>query len=507
MRLLKGLCVLALAIGLTGLVYAETQSVKISGDLTVRSFFRGDYDLDKNDTEQGEVFTAGANIRTSGSDDWQKYFMTTTEVQVDADLTDNVGAVIRLFNQRDWNVYTKSITQTTNIAPLTYGGYTATDDEFDIGVDLAYIELKEFLYSPLTLKIGRQDIWFGKGLVVGANQQDPQATINANEYTSVNSFDALRATLDYDPWTVDLVVAKTFEGLIDSNDDEDLYGLNVGYIFDVYNAEAEAYWFNKRDKKVENFNIKEGNIIHTMGLRGSCDPIENWTVAAESAFQWGQYVGTRDQLNKRDRSAFAIDASLECRHFQQQYSWKPKLGAEYIYYSGNKNIEDEMTENHNLSVVSGTYTGWDRMYRGKFDSAVREFMGTYYLSNQDVNNARVGSYYSYPDASDQNQHQIIVIGSVQPTDSLTVDCRYINFWQQYETGHFDTRYAPHTASNGRWVKDASYLGGEVDVELTWDYTEDVSFGLLCAWFFPGSHYYDQSNDVAQDIVGTVKLSF
>jgi len=39
MRLLKGLCVLVLAIGLTGLVYAETQSVKISGDLTIRSIF------------------------------------------------------------------------------------------------------------------------------------------------------------------------------------------------------------------------------------------------------------------------------------------------------------------------------------------------------------------------------------------------------------------------------------------------------------------------------------
>ncbi len=504
MRLLKGLCVLVLAIGLTGLVYAETQSVKISGDLTIRSIARGDYDLDRNHAEP-------AAIRTGNQSDWETYFMTTTELQIDADLTDNVSAVIRLYNQRDWNVSGKSITyngeypySTQYTALARRGGYTATDDEFDIGVDLAYIELKEFLYSPLTLKIGRQDIWFGKGFVVGVNQLDPQGTINADEYTTANSFDAIRATLDYDPWTIDLIAAKIWENAIGSSDDEDLYGLNVGYIFDVYNAETEAYWFNRRDDSIENWNIKQDNIIHTIGLRGSFDPIENWTVAAESAYQYGTYVGTRDQTEKRVRNAWALDVAVECRHFQEEYAWKPKIGVEYIYYSGHKNINDEEGYLHNPKYASGTYTGWDRMYRGKFDSAIRDYYGLYNISNQDVNNYRSYSYYGYPDAADQNQHQIIVAGSVQPTDSLTVDMRYFNFWQQYKTSHYDVN---HTAGRGKLVQDKNYLGSEIDLEFTWDYTEDVSFGLLAAWFFPGGHYFDQSDDIATDVVGSVKLSF
>ncbi|MCK4463764.1 MAG: alginate export family protein [Candidatus Omnitrophica bacterium] len=495
MRLLKGLCVLVLAIGLTSMVYAETQSVKISGDLTIRSIFRGDYDLDRNHAE-------AVSTRTGNQSDWETYFMTTTELQIDADLTDNVSAVIRLYNQRDWNVACKSICSGTALAGR--GGYTATDDEFDIGVDLAYLELKEFLYSPLTLRIGRQDIWFGKGFVVGVNQLDPQGTINADEYTTSNAFDAVRATLDYDPWTIDLIAAKIWENAIQASDDEDLYGVNVGYIFDVYNAEAEAYWFNKRDDSTENWNIKQGNIIQTMGLRGSFDPIENWTVAAESAYQWGHYVGTRDQTEKRDRNAWALDVSAECRHFQELYAWKPKIGVEYIYYSGHKNINDEEIYLNNPKYASGTYTGWDRMYRGKFDSAIRDYYGIYYASNQDSNNYRSYSYYGYPDAADQNQHQIIVAGSVQPTDSLTVDLRYFNFWQQYKTSHYDVCYV---AGHGKLVKDKGYLGSEIDLELTWDYTEDVSFGFLSAWFFPGGHYYDQSDDVATDVVGSVKLSF
>ena len=102
--------------------------------------------------------------------------MSTVETQIDADLTDNVSAVIRLVNQRDWNIYAKSIipgTTALGINGRAGSGYTEDDDAFDLILDLAYVELKEFLYSPLTLKIGRQDLWFGKGLIVGANQPLP----------------------------------------------------------------------------------------------------------------------------------------------------------------------------------------------------------------------------------------------------------------------------------------------------------------------------------------------
>jgi len=484
MRLLKILGVIACAICLTSMVYAETQSVKISGDLTVRSIFRNDYDLDKNNE-------AGAATRTGLQDDWQTYFMTTTEIQVDADLTDNVAGVVRLYNQRDWDVRAKSITAATGFLPGA-NGYTATDDEFGIGVDLAYIELKEFLYSPLTLKVGRQDLWFGKGFIVGANQQDPQGTINADEYTSVWSFDAIRATLDYDPWTIDAIAAKIMENAIQADDDEDLYGINVGYLFDIYNAEAEGYWFYKRDSSIESWNIKDGNTIHTLGLRGSMDPIENWTLAAETAIQFGQYVGSRKQLEQRDRSGWAIDVSAECRHFQDEFAWKPKLGVEYIYYSGDKNIED------NEATSEGTYTGWDRMYRGKFDTAIREFQGLYYATAQDARSVQADQTPSYPDAADSNQHQIVVSGCVQPTDSLTVETVYANFWQQYETSEI---------SNNTREDQGTYLGSEIDVVLTWDYTEDVQFGLLGAWYFPGDHYNGGNDDVATDLVGTVQLSF
>jgi len=507
MRLLKVIGVLAIAISLTGLVYAETQSVKISGDLAVRSIMRMDYDLDRNHAEELDYTeatgsfagTTNPNTRHGNSSDWDTHFMTTTEVQIDADLTDNINAVIRLFNQRDWNVNTKAVSvQTPFVVDTAATAYTANADEFAIGVDLAYVELKEFLYSPLTLKIGRQDIWFGKGFIVGANLQDPTASITADEYTCVWSFDSVRATLDYDPWTIDTIAAKIEENDVQSNDDIDLYGVNVGYIFDVYNAEAEGYWFYKQDKSVESWNVKDANTVHTLGLRGSLDPIEDWTVCAEGAVQYGKYVGSRYQRESRDRQAYALDVSVETRHFQEQYAWKPTLGLEYILYSGD-DAQDEET-----LISSSIYTGWDSMYRGKFDSAIREFMGSFYYTSMDRNNARTRMNPAIIDKSNTNQHQVVVIGSVQPTDSLTVDARYINFWQQYATYYINPD--PDGTEPTR-VKSDEYIGAEIDVELTWDYTEDVQFGLLTAWFFPGSHYFDSSDDTATDIVASMKLSF
>jgi hypothetical protein len=57
---------------------------------------------------------------------------------------------------------------------------------------------------------------------------------------------------------------------------------------------------------------------------------------------------------------------------------------------------------------------------------------------------------------------------------------------------------------------SGYIGSELDLQAIWDYTEDVSFGLLAAWFYPGYYgAYDGQNigGTPTDVVGTVKVSF
>ena len=85
MKFLKVMCVVALMLAVSTAAFAETQSVKVSGDITMRGIARGNYDLNSNDIETN----AGGE-----SSDWASYLTSTAEIQVDADLTDNVSGVI-----------------------------------------------------------------------------------------------------------------------------------------------------------------------------------------------------------------------------------------------------------------------------------------------------------------------------------------------------------------------------------------------------------------------------
>ncbi|HNX90734.1 MAG TPA: alginate export family protein [Candidatus Omnitrophota bacterium] len=495
MKFLKIMLAIAMVMSISTVSFAETQTVKVSGDINSYAFARDNYNLNRDTA----AAATGVPTDNSGSNStsWQSYELTTTEVQVAADLTDNVSGVVKLFNQRMWgSSYDSSEVSGLGMNNLPFNDQVsertvASDDAFNVNVELAYVELKEFLYSPLTLKIGRQDLWFGKGFIVGANMQDPDGSLIPYEYTVDRGFDAIRATLDYNPWTIDGIAAKINENAQLADDDTNLFGVNVGYVFDAYNAEAEAYWFMKQQRftgseatalVADVQNGVDSNDVHTIGMRGSMDPIEDWTLALEGAYQFGNYVGVDAQNEDRGRSAFAIDASAECRWLQNKFAWKPVGKLEYIFYSGEENLGST-----GLTSANGEYHGWDSMYRGKFDTAIREYQNVYYVT----------AMSSCP--SSTNQHQVLVSGSIQPTDSLTCSATYGVFWLQ-------EKYTEDPVAGVN--TDKKFVGQEVDLNTVWDYTEDVSFGLLCAWFVPGDHFSSEAgNDVATDIVGSVKLSF
>jgi hypothetical protein len=484
MKFWRVLCVLAVATCLTVVAYAETQNIKLSGDLTVRGILRDQYDYNSK-VNNGP----GAVTRTQNdSSPTQGVFMSVVGLRVDADLTDNVSTVVRILNQRDWNnVQTKAVNANTPLAMNGLGGYTYNPDEFQVAVDLAYVTLKDFIYSPLTLSIGRQDLWFGKGFIVGLNMQSPTASLSAPEYTDINSFDSIKAVLDYDPWKITGIFSNIHANYNRPVNGTHLWGVDVGYMFNKYKADAEAYWFFKRDALVESWSDIKGaaNDVHTLGIRGSVDPIDVLTLNAEAAMQVGSYVGNQRQVNIRPRMAGAVDVSAESRYLTDKFAWKPKISGEYIFYSGNPPEDSAAT-------VAGTFTGWDPMYRGKFDSAIREFVGKFYTTA--CYPIRQDQLISSPDASFTNQHQFVLAGSLQPIESLLVKGNVNFFFNAY--GYVLSGDPP-----------GKYVGTEIDLNADWDYTEDVSFGILAGWFMPGTAYYDNLDKVASDVVGTVKVSF
>ena len=435
-KFLKLMSVLAIVALIAVPAFAEVQNVKVSGDIDSKMITRDNYNL-------------GSGTSGNGSDDTDKWFMSTTRVQVDADLTDNVSTSVRLLNERDWNVETNATT--------------------DIDLDLAYVKLKEMFYAPLTMTIGRQNIRLGSGLVVGdPDTNDTSAisaasgTITAQDLSARKSFDAVRATLDYNPLVVDLFMAVINPGTIGSgntNNDTNLYGVNAAYKFDKYNSEAEAYIISNHARSATTKTVT----TDVYGVRGSLEPISKLVLNGEFAVQRGTFSATQD------RSAWAADAAAS---YAIDYKWSPKVGVGYVYRSGDK------------AGNTGDYKAWNTMYEDQTHGIV---------ANQIFNDNNEGG--------DSNSEIITANASINPIQDLTVAVDYYNFALAEKLTNLSTM-------NGTIIMtDKKTLGQEVDLSLGYDYTEDVKLGLTAGFFLPGDAFSNVNDSAASTVMADVKVSF
>ncbi|MBN3038857.1 MAG: hypothetical protein JW869_05500, partial [Candidatus Omnitrophica bacterium] len=163
----KRIAVLCALIGAVALIaapaYAEVQNIKISGDITAMALYRENYDL--LDSRMAAIDDQVTVINRYVADDADSEFVSVVRLRVDADLTDNVGATVALANLREWDQDRNMDTNAATGAPFNLGLVAASEtnqDDASIVLDLAYITLKEMLYSPLTLVIGRQNLAYGR---------------------------------------------------------------------------------------------------------------------------------------------------------------------------------------------------------------------------------------------------------------------------------------------------------------------------------------------------------
>jgi len=288
---------LALAIGIAFAMpaTAAVKSIKVGGDLTIRGIYRDNLDF-QND----------------GDDNAESWLMSTTRIWVGAELTDNVSAVIRLLNERDWGTQSKS------------------SDDTLIDLDLAYIKMKDLLVPGLTATIGRQEILLGKGFVVGNSngvEGVDLGTFSATDLSARKSFDAWR--LDYEvgmaPVTVTLFDAKIFEtSSWGGNADHDLWGLNVCYKTD--NAAIEGYALLYTRQTGSKYNL------FTYGARVDHDVLAmpGFNYNLEAAMQSGEY-------NWTDRDGWAGNADIS---YTFQNPMQAKIGAAWFYASGDKSSSE-----------------------------------------------------------------------------------------------------------------------------------------------------------------------
>ena len=392
-------CALMLVASFVAPVFAEVQNVKVSGDVRLRGYTQ---DKIPTLTEDSERFG---------------YVEQRVRVKVESDLTDNVSAVARIAGNDVW-------------------GRESTD-EFNAAFEEAYMVLKEAMYEPLTLKLGRQYIHYGTGMLISAEQE-------------AYVFDAAKATLNFDPVSVDGIWIKGTETMA-VRDDVDAFVGAVTYAQEKF--DVQFLGIKQTDDSVAN----EEPIW--LSLRGDLK-------ATEALGLFGEIIRLDGEAEDVDFSAWAANLGGT---FSFATDYSPVVKAEVVWGQGDdKDAEKNFVE---TSVE-------DRYY---------------------------GFVYS---PSLTNIYILNLMGSVKPTEKTKVALDYYHYMQDEEIamamGDVDQDNGGISAvTNGT----DSNLGDEIDVILSYDYTKDVLTSLYAGWFFAGDAYASTNDDTAFEVRGEIKVLF
>jgi predicted porin len=463
-----------LAIALVAVpAYASVQNVKISGDIDNTWLVR-----DKQNLGAG----------TPSDDFYQNLMITQTRLRVDADLTDNVGATVGLINERVWNEASSS-------------------DQIDL--NLAYVTLREMLYSPLTVIIGRQNFSFGNSFIIDSAGANNAATSGglmdvAEDLTKATAQDAIRLKLDYNPLTIDLVASKIGSnnslGSTPADDDVDLFGINANYnLGDSMETIIESYFWAKIDQSLKDTGSSANGIkadsVYVFGGRASTNPIKGLNVQGELAFQRGTETLTAgtDALQREAMAAQVIANYI--LPFESTAQWSPVVTGVYTFLSGDSNPAEPDT----TGGKERTYTAWDPMFENQGG-------GTIYNTLFNLTNA----------------HIVHLQGEVKAMEDVTVWTSWDGIWLDKKIKDTTTPDKGTSTNISLLQPDGTSisggagslvmtsdkkLGDEVAIGAVYDYTEDVQIGARLDWFIPGSAFADANSDVAFQSLVNANVAF
>ncbi len=441
-KLLIAIAVMSVAVA--GTAFAAVENIKVSGDINTQGVTR---DLSLG----GDV----SDSATYDPLDAEDFIFSQVRVRFDADLTEGVSAVVRLLNERYWGADS-----------------TSTSSE-EIQLDLAYIDLKEFYYEPLTLIVGRQNLRYGNALIVGdpdTNQVALTSVAQFGDLSAKKAFDSVRAILDYSPYTIDIIYAKIDENSMNVRDDETLWGVNAAYEWNSYNGVTEGYIFY-RDGTNNTQDVENEDYVLTIGARAQFDPNDNWTLGVEGAHQLGDYI-TGTTTYQRD--AWAAQVTADYR-FLNDYN--AKIGVTYTWLTGEAS-----------SPEKNEYNAWDPMYE---DQSLGELANIFLASS--------------------NVQCWTLSGSMMPREDLTLGALYL-FANAVEDNLDGSDFVgatggPIAGNTYLTKKDEKNLAQEVDVYALLDYTEDVQINLNTAFLMPGALFDNQNEQLAYSVRLGMKVSF
>lgn len=434
--------------GLAANTFADVQNIRLSGDIRIRGYY-----LNEAGDSTGDQVGDAAFISQR------------TRVTVEADLEDHVLVVVTLQAESLWGGDNEVVHNESGAGQQGFNG--SINRGWDLGVSEAYVQLNELFYLPATLKLGRQFLNYGHGLIFSSVDQ---------EY----NYDAGRLVLDYYPLTIDIVGAQlvnnqTFAATGSHAGSADLLFVNARYeMSDSVLKDIEAYvgWVAQGSSgPISNTRVPPsfgGASPWVIGARGDLTPADALKLWFEATYEGGA-DGT-----VANEGISALLLNLGGSFSLKDKSWSPKFNANWTYASGGG-------ENGR-----GTFRPW-------FDY--------------------VDGYNGYLFAPMLSNIHIFNVGaSVKPYENTTLALQAYYYLKADKNGfagsngNIDFGGVGYTQLGSADSRD---LGWELDTILGYDYSKDVRLQLVYAAFIPNAAYNRSPavNAVAQEVRGEISVKF
>lgn len=338
-------------------------------------------------------------------------------------------------------------------------------------IDNLNVQWKNILGHPATLTVGRQDILWGDGWLMG------DGTPYDGSWTYF--LDAARFSYDFKPQHTTVEVMGILQS---AKDDEWLPTINnqnrylseqdeKGAVLTVANssikeANLTGYFVYKHDDKASDFSTSnrapaggDNADIYTLGARVTGVVDEHWKYWVEGAYQFGEkqdlavkYPSTSSEY--RDISAFGVNTKATYM-FKDQFNNQVTLAYEFLSGDDPKTQGDEM-----FDVLWGRWPYWSEI--GLYSFAAETRIG------QQANLHRIGPSWT-----------------VTPVKKLDFTAAYAALFSPQEV---PTR----EASAALFTHDGNFRGHYVSGVLKYKFGQHVNGHLWSEFLFPGDYYQSKA---------------
>jgi hypothetical protein len=438
MKHLTVLCATALLLAFSVGAVAELDSTTVGGSQRVRfqSLFDSAFDNDS---------AADAFVESR------------TRLNVLAEYSQDVALFIEL---QSYNIWGEDFSSNTSTA---FGGFEVNEfgngrgrDSGDVDLYQGYINMADaFAVDGLNIRFGRQEMQFGVDARTGEYNEFVVGNNDTNRFFSGLSFDAIRVSYAVDNWSVDAWWSKLAELRTLSGDvDTDFYGIYISYT-GFENNILDLYWLYVRDAKDPlgaantSFNLgqaeSDNDEFHTLGARVS-GVWNEWDYNLEGAFQFGDAeIGAREG----DYEGWAIDFGLG--YTFENVAWEPRVNLGVAYFTGDDDLTDDDVE------------GFNRVFSDK-------------------------EYGELIDGGELSNAIVVHLGvDAQPTEKIGLGLEWLWFQADEDDVEFNNSIGipglPPFLVFPVEIDTDEDLGHEVDLYMTYAYSEDLQFKLGYSHFF------------------------